>query len=79
MFGLAHCVYYHCLMNGSNHLQETDASPIHLCPVCLRKLHSSLRFDIVARYQGLEKVYAQTGLAAESAWLQQRVTFISWE
>jgi archaemetzincin len=23
LFGLAHCVYFHCVMNGSNHLQKT--------------------------------------------------------
>jgi archaemetzincin len=30
MFGIAHCVYFHCLMNGSNHLAESDARPLHL-------------------------------------------------
>jgi archaemetzincin len=32
MFGLAHCVYFKCVMNGSNHLQEIDARPLHLSP-----------------------------------------------
>jgi len=27
MFGLAHCVHYECLMNGSNHLEESDRRP----------------------------------------------------
>jgi len=34
MFGLAHCIYFNCLMNGSNHLAESDRRPLHLCPVC---------------------------------------------
>ena len=38
MFGVKHCVYYNCAMNGSNHLQESDRRTEHLCPVCLRKL-----------------------------------------
>jgi len=38
MFGIEHCIYFHCLMNGSNHLEESDARPMHLCPVDLRKL-----------------------------------------
>src|SRR5208337_989956 len=53
MFGLAHCIYFRCLMNGSNHLAESDARPMHLCPVCLRKLQTSVGFDVVHRYQNL--------------------------
>jgi len=44
MFGLRHCIYFHCVMNGSNHLEESDARPMHLCPVCLRKLQFSIGF-----------------------------------
>jgi len=33
MFGLTHCLYYNCVMNGSNHLPESDRRPLHLCPV----------------------------------------------
>ena len=39
LFGLEHCPYFECLMNGANHLQESDAAPLHLCPVCLHKLY----------------------------------------
>src|SRR5437588_7335483 len=41
MFGLSHCTFFNCLMNGSNHLAESDRRPLHLCPVCLRKLQWS--------------------------------------
>ena len=34
MFGLLHCVFYQCAMNGSNDLEQTDQRPIYLCPVC---------------------------------------------
>lgn len=27
MFYLAHCIFFHCVMNGSNHLAESDARP----------------------------------------------------
>jgi len=37
VFGLTHCPYYECLMNGSNLLEEADRKPFLLCPVCLRK------------------------------------------
>ena len=39
LFGLEHCPYFECLMNGSNHMEESDAAPLHLCPVCLHKLY----------------------------------------
>lgn len=73
MFGLAHCVHFDCLMNGSNHLAETDSHPLFLCPVCLRKLHSSVGFDPRARYQALEAFCRENGLSAEAQWLQRRL------
>jgi archaemetzincin len=53
MFGIRHCVYYECVMNGSNHLQESDSRPLELCVVCLRKLQSNIKFDILERYKRL--------------------------
>jgi hypothetical protein len=41
MFGIEHCVWFRCLLNGSNHFAESDARPSHLCPVDLRKLQLS--------------------------------------
>ena len=51
MFGIKHCVYYECLMNGSNHDEEAANKPMSLCPVCLRKLQSNVKFDILERYE----------------------------
>jgi len=73
MFGLAHCIYFSCLMNGSNHLQESDRRPLHLCPVCLRKLQFSVGFDVVKRYQSLAQFDEQAGLDDEARWLLSRV------
>jgi archaemetzincin len=74
MFGLQHCVHFHCVVNGSNHLAESDSQPLHLCPVCLRKLHSSASFDVVARYERLEKLFRQYGLDAEADWIREQLT-----
>lgn len=57
MFGFQHCIYYECVLNGSNHLVETDAQPQHLCPVCLRKLQLATGFDAVKRYADLARFY----------------------
>jgi archaemetzincin len=53
VFGLTHCPYYECLMNGSNLLEEADRKPFMLCPICLRKIAVYLNFmdNIVTRYK----------------------------
>jgi archaemetzincin len=76
MFGLRHCVYFTCLMNGSNHLEEADARPQHVCPVCLRKLQHAIGFDVVARYEALGRFYENAGLEDEAAWVAARLAEI---
>merc|ERR1711998_354139 len=55
--GLKHCIHFQCLMNGSNHLGESDACPLHLCPVCLRKLADACGFEPLQRYEMLAEWY----------------------
>merc|ERR1719171_2835453 len=51
MFGLKHCTWYNCLMRGNNgEGVEHQLNYLHLCPVCLRKLHWCIGFDIRNRY-----------------------------
>ncbi len=76
MFGIEHCVFFNCLMNGSNHLAESDRRPLHLCPVDLRKLQWTLGFDVADRYRGLLAFWRQSGVADEAAWIQRRLDFI---
>jgi archaemetzincin len=73
MFGIAHCVFFNCLMNGSNHLAESDARPLHPCPVDLRKLQHSVGFDPEARYRRLLDFGRKVGFDDEPAWLEQRL------
>lgn len=76
MFGMAHCTFFACNMNGSNHLDELDREPSHLCPVCLRKLHMAVHFDPIARYRALGAVYERHGLAEEARWTSDRIATI---
>ena len=76
MFGLAHCTYFNCLMNGSNHLAESDRRPLHLCPVCLRKLQWSIGFDVLKRYRALEHVTRADDFADEADWLSCRIKIL---
>ncbi len=76
MFGLWHCIYYSCTMNGSNHPAEDDRTPLHLCPVCLRKLFNAVRFDVEKRYEDLKCFYRKYGLLTEARWIEKRLVFI---
>jgi archaemetzincin len=73
MFGIDHCIWYRCVMNGSNHLEEADARPLHLCPVDLRKLQSSIGFDVAERYRRLRDFDRQAGFEDEAQWLDKRL------
>ena len=79
MFGIWHCVHFNCTMNGSNHLAESDSRPMHLCPVCLRKLHSSIRFDVVDRYKKLQTFYSGAGFTTEAKWVAGRLVAVVGE
>lgn len=76
MFGLTHCIYFQCAMNGSNHLKESDSRPMHLCPVCLRKLQHSIGFDVVERYVNLFHFCEKVGLDDEARWVADRLAQI---
>jgi archaemetzincin len=76
MFGMEHCIWYRCLLNGSNHLAESDERPLHLCPVDLRKLQWNIGFDIVERYRRLLRFYTESGFDDEARWVERRIRFI---
>jgi archaemetzincin len=76
LFGIKHCTAYRCLMNGSNHLNEFDARPLHLCPVDLRKLQYSVGFDPLERYRRLLRFTREEALNDEAEWLAERVRYV---
>lgn len=73
MFGISHCVHYRCVMNGFNHLAELDRTPMHLCRVCLRKLHATTGLDPARRYVDLRARLAGFGLVDELPWLSAQL------
>ena len=78
IFQFNHCVYYECVMNGSNGLDETDLQPLHLCPVDLRKLCTAVNYAVgglepVRRYQQLHAWYIEHGLDREAAFAAARL------
>ena len=63
MFGIKHCVYYKCIMNGSSYKAQRFLDMINKnfepCPICLRKLQLNIEFDIEERYKKM-KDFCQT-------------------
>ncbi len=73
MFGIEHCIYFRCVLNGSNHLAESDARPMHLCPVDLRKLQWSVGFDVIERSRRLSSVAEKAGFRDEAQWYASQI------
>jgi len=82
LFGVRHCVYASCVMNGSNHLDESEARPFALCPVDLRKLQltldqaktdgkASLPVDLASRERALGAFFEAHGLAEDACFSRQ--------
>ena len=74
-FGLSHCIYYSCLMNGSNNNEEQARRPLIECPVCLRKLQYSIGFEPIERYRKLMNVSKMFGGYFDnvSKWYENRL------
>jgi len=79
MFGISHCIFFKCVLNGSNHLEESDARPMHLCPVCLRKLHFNIQFDVLDRYRQLLRFYQTVDFEKEAQWVNNRLRNIVYQ
>ena len=77
MFGLSHCTFLLCIMNGSNNLEEMDRAPLHLCPICLRKLAYATGFDVVDRYRDLNGFYRDSGFTEDAQWVSGRLETIT--
>jgi archaemetzincin len=73
VLSLEHCVYYECVMNGANSLEEDDGKPLHLCPVCHAKLKWNVEFDDVAREKALVAILEREKIADELAWHKARL------
>jgi archaemetzincin len=76
MFGLRHCVHYHCLMNPSGGIEDLDRLPLHLCPVCLRKLWVVSGISLVERWEQLASLCDELGLTQEREWFGSRLQLL---
>lgn len=74
--GLKNCIYYECVLNGVNNVPELDRVPLHLCPICLRKLLFCFDFNAVEWYNRLYAFFQQLPreFSEETQWLQARIS-----
>ena len=77
LFGVKHCIFYQCLMCGSNNLEEFDAKPLLLCPIDLKKLYMSCHFDVVERYRHLCAFSDKAGWADQVDWYEKRLAYLT--
>jgi archaemetzincin len=73
MAGIAHCIHFRCVMNGSSSLAESDRRPLHLCPIDLGKLQWLIGFDVAERYSRLQRFWREAGEGPEAAWMAKRL------
>jgi archaemetzincin len=72
VFGIRHCIFYRCCMNGSNSLAESDGQPLHYCPLCHDKLRHALGFDPEKRFDALAAFYEIMGFMDDARVARQR-------
>ena len=82
LFGMQHCIFFKCLMNGCKVKDEIAVAALTLCPVCLRKLHTAMGVltssRVLERYRALHTFYGSNKLffGQEAEWIGERVRTI---
>ena len=65
MFSMQHCTHAQCNMQGSNHLQEADTQPLHLCSQCHAKTVFATNSNPSNRLKKLLKLCEKHGFEDE--------------
>lgn len=73
MFTINHCKHAVCLMNGVNHLPESDTKPNALCSECLKKLSWNLKYDDKKRFNELISFLNSNHLEKDALLLQRQL------
>ncbi len=74
MFSILHCTAYECLMGGRNHMQESDASPLWMCPECVSKVAWATSSVMETRYENLRAFCEKRGLDEEAEFFEASIT-----
>jgi archaemetzincin len=80
LFGLEHCIYYLCLMNGANCENEIDGQLLYLCPICLKKMYllfGKQHYNIIDMYKRLLELSKKVGFQEEADWYENRLKILN--
>jgi predicted Zn-dependent protease len=77
LFGLAHCVYFDCTMNGSGNLEEDFRQPLVLCPIDLRKVATLTGCNVVDRFERLERFFRKHNMEVPLKWVTSFIAFMT--
>jgi len=79
-FGIGHCTYYACSMQGTASVIEDARQPPYLCPVDLEKMLKATGSNVIDRYNailGFCGKFTEVHLyAAYAAWIRHRISVI---
>jgi archaemetzincin len=78
LFYFAHCVFFDCLMNDSRSVAEAMAQPLHLCPVCTRKLHKVLRLRSVSEHHRSLLTHLSSLIGFDKINIRRMVDEVEW-
>ncbi|TVY48475.1 Archaemetzincin [Lachnellula occidentalis] len=80
-FGIAHCVYYACSMQGTASIIEDARQPMYLCPIDLAKVLNATGANVKERYQALLEFCKGKNegqvFKAHGAWIKARLEEIT--
>lgn len=77
MFSLLHCTQYACVQAGTNSLEESDETPLWLCPECLAKIAWATSTDPRDRLRETSAFCKSHGLVEEAAFLDRSLVAIA--
>ena len=77
-FGIDHCVYFACIMQGTASMVEDVRQPPYLCPIDQAKIQRTIGLtddDLTQRYENLQACCRKFGsaFAGFDAWLEGRI------
>ncbi|RDW94619.1 hypothetical protein BP5796_00382 [Coleophoma crateriformis] len=79
-FGMDHCVYYACVMQGSSSIIEDARQPPYLCPVDLSKVLEATGVNQQAHYQAMlafcDQYHSIHLFAAYGAWIRMQLAAV---
>ena len=75
-FSMAHCTAWQCNMNGRNHLEESDRSPLWLCPECHAKIIWATNASARGRFVRLKTFCQEHGLADQMSYFTKAIDIV---